>query len=158
MPVSGGLRRLLRVLEIEEEQRKAQMESLARDLRKMVQGLAAAEDRNREGRRLVMASAATGELADRLAGLDESRAALRTAAALRPRIAETEISANVSRQNFLSKRTERRQAETAIEKAAAAEAANVRRRGQREQDDWFRTKTQRTKDAERVQKRGSSPA
>ena len=143
MTIPRNMRRLLHVLEIEEEQRRAEMESALGDLRRLERALEATEEREREGRRLVLASAATGEVVDRLAGLEESRVARRVGAALKPRIAETQAAASARRRDFLTKRIERRQAETVIRKAEAAEATAAGRRGQRDQDEWFLSKTRR---------------
>ena len=144
MAVSRGLRRLLHVLEIEEEQHKARMESALHDLRQIELDLEAGQARGREGRRLIAASAASGELPERLAGLEESRAALYAIAALRPKIAEKETEVQARRREFLGKRTARRQAQAVIEKAESLEAVEAVRRGQREQDDWFLARKRRT--------------
>ncbi len=143
MTVPRNLRRLLHVLKLEEEQRKAEMESALGDLRRLERALDLTTDRERDGRKLVSASAASGEIADRLAGLEESRAALSMAARLKPRIAETSAAASARRREFLSKRVERRQAEAVIQRAEAREAVEAGRRGQREQDEWFLTKAPR---------------
>jgi hypothetical protein len=150
MAISQGLRRLLHVLAVEEDQCKARMESVLAELRKLEAALAAVETRGREGRRLVQSSVMTGEVADRLAGLEESRAAGRAAVSLGSRIAETKATAAARRREFLEKRTERRQAETVIRNAEAAEAIETRRRGQREQDDWFLAKARRAEGADRA--------
>ena len=148
MAIPRNMRRLLHVLEIEEEQRRAEMESALGDLHRLERALEAAEEREREGRRLVLASAVTGEIADRLAGLEESRAARRVGAALQPKIAETRAEASARRRDFLTKRIERRQAETVIRRAEAAEATEAGRRGQRVQDEWFLSKTRRENSAQ----------
>jgi hypothetical protein len=161
MAVSRAMRRLLRVLEMQEEQARAQMESALADLRRLERTLDAAGEREREGRRLVNASAmasaaenatqneATNEMRDRLAGVEESRMASRQAAALKPRIAGAGTAVNERRREFLDKRIERRQAETVIEHAEALESTEARRRGQRESDDWFLGKSLREKNKER---------
>jgi hypothetical protein len=77
MPVSRALRRLLRVLHLEEEETRRALESALSDLHRLEHALAAAAARNRSGRGLIVQSAVTGELADRLAGLEESLAAAR---------------------------------------------------------------------------------
>jgi hypothetical protein len=94
-------------------------------------------ERERSGRRLVAASAVTGEVTDRIAGLEETRAAKRIAAALAPRIAEAEQAVNERRSEFLGKRIERRQTETLIEEAEALDKVEAGRSTQREHDDWF---------------------
>jgi hypothetical protein len=136
MAVSRPLCRLLRVLEIEEEQSRMALESALGELRRLERALAAAAERDRGGRRLVALSARTGELPDRLAGLEETRSAMRRLAALRPKIAEMELVVGALRQEFLSKRVDRRQAETLIREAEAKEAIEAGRRGQQSLDDW----------------------
>jgi flagellar export protein FliJ len=137
MAVSQALRRLMQVRELEEELSQAALKSAMGDLRRMELALAAAEQRERNGRRQVTASATTGELVDRIAGLEETRAALRHGAALKPRIAEAEIEVARRRQVFLAKRIERRQVETLIRKTEAEDAVDAGRRAQRALDDWF---------------------
>jgi aspartokinase len=149
MAVSRAMRRLLRVLEMQEEQAKVQMESALADLRRLERALNAAGERERAGRQLVKTSAMASESTDRLAGVEESRMASRQAAALKPRIAGAGTAVNERRREFMDKRVERRQAETVIERAEAQEAAEAGRRGQRESDDWFLGKSLREKNKER---------
>jgi aspartokinase len=145
MAVSRAMRRLLRVLEMQEEQARAQMESALADLRKLERALDAAGERERAGRRLVKTSAAMNEttdpIIDRLAGVEESRTASRQAAALKPKIATAGAQVSERRREFLDKRVERRQAETVISRAAEQEASESGRRVQRELDDWFLDKS-----------------
>jgi hypothetical protein len=157
MAVSRAMRRLLRVLEMQEEQARVQMELALADLRRLEQALNAAGERERAGRLLVKTSAAASalenaaarETTDRLAGVEESRMASRQAAALKPRIAGAGTTVNERRREFLDKRIERRQAETVIEHAETQESIEARRRGQRESDDWFLGKSLREKNNER---------
>src|ERR1700683_5097216 len=112
MVVSRAMRRLLAVLETQEEQRRAALESAVADLRRIEKALDATVARERAGRILVSASVANGELVDRLAGLEEALAANRHGLALRPRIAETELRVAEGRRELIAKRLARRQAET----------------------------------------------
>jgi len=137
MAVSRGMRRLLSVLEAQEERYRAEMETARKDLNELDQMLAEAADRERGGRQSVTASALTNELAQRIVGLEEVRAGRRQAELLQPRIADAEARAGARREEFLSKRIERRQAETAVEKAEVQEAIEAGRRGQQALDDWF---------------------
>jgi hypothetical protein len=137
MAVSRALRRLLRVLDIEEEQRRLVLESAQGELGRLERSMTAAQEQERSGRELVVASAHSGELPDRLAGIEESRAARRRAAALAPRIADAEVEATAMRQAFLAKRVERRQAETLISEAEARDALVASRRGQQSLDNWY---------------------
>ena len=69
MAVSRALRRLLRVRNLEEGQCRLALDSALGELSRLEQALEAAAERGSQGRRLVEASAVSGELADRLAGL-----------------------------------------------------------------------------------------
>jgi flagellar export protein FliJ len=137
MPISRSLSRLLRVREIEEEQRRLALESAQQELLRLETALAAAGERDRQGRALVTASARSGNLPDRLAGLEESRASKRHLKALSPRIAESEEVVEERREEFLEKRIERRQVETLIEESESREAVEEGRRGQQNLDAWF---------------------
>lgn len=143
MAVSRALRRLLRVRDLEEEQARLALESAAADQRRLEHAQTEAADRNRRGRHLVQASARSGEFADRLAGLEESRAAARLASALAPRVARAGQQAEALREDFMAARVERRQAETLIEAAEAFEALDAERRAQQALDDWFRNRQHR---------------
>ncbi len=137
MAVSRAMRRLLQVLEIQEEACRASMESARVELRVLNQALARSVERGRGGLRLVAASAATGDITDRIAGVEETHVAKRIAAALAPRIAESEVAVNARQREFLGKRIERRQTETLIEEGEALESMKAGRRAQRNLDDWF---------------------
>ena len=115
----------------------AQMEAAIAGLRQLESALAAAGEQDRAGRRMISASAATGEAMNRLAGLEECCTARRRERMLRPRIAEAQQTVNARRGEFLSKRVERRQVETVVETMKATDAIEASRRGQRELDDWF---------------------
>jgi flagellar export protein FliJ len=137
MPVSRALRRLLRIREIEEEQCRMRLEAAAADLHRLQAALEATTERDRRGRQMVAASAHSGDLPDRLAGMEETRTAARFAEFLHPRIAEQEQQVAQLRQEFLEKRVEHRQAETLIQETEAKDAIEAGRRGQQMLDDWF---------------------
>jgi hypothetical protein len=137
MAVSRALRRLLRIRDLEEEQSRLALESALGELNRLQDALKATVERERRGRRLVESSARTGELPDRLAGLEEARAADRLFAVLGPRIAAKEEEVTARRQEFLLKRVERRQAETLIQESEAQEAVEADRRGQQALDNWY---------------------
>jgi hypothetical protein len=137
MPVSRALRRLRRVLDLEEEQSRRALDTALADLRLLEQSRAIAAERGRGGRRLVVASAVSGEWVDRLAGLEETRAALRRVAEVVPRLRDAERAVEVQRAVFLAKRIERRQAETLIQNAESQDAVEAGRRSQQALDDWY---------------------
>lgn len=137
MAVSRALRRLLHIRELEEEQNRLALESAVGELNRLEHARIAAFARERQGRRLVENSAHTGQLPDRLAGLEESRSAALHAVALGPRIDAKGEEVAARRQEFLLKRVERRQAETLIQETEAREAILADRRGQQALDDWY---------------------
>jgi flagellar export protein FliJ len=137
MAVSRALRRLLRIRELEEEQCRLALESATGTLHGLEHALEATVERNRRGRRLIESSVHSGELPDWLAGLEEMRAAGRHGVALAPRIADAQRDVAALREEFLTKRVERRQAETLIEETEARDAVEAGRRGQQSLDDWF---------------------
>ena len=144
MAVSRALRRLLRIRNIEEEQCRQALDLAVADLARLQQALHEAAERSSGGRRLVQASASSGELADRLAGLQETRAADRRTVALIPWIVDAAQDVAALREDYLSKRIERRQAGTLIEEAEAREAVESERRSQQGLDDWYRNRMHRT--------------
>lgn len=137
MAVARALRRVLRIRDLEEEQGRLALESALAGLRRLEHARASAVERDRRGRRLVEASAHTGELPDRLAGLEETRTAERLALALAPMIVEAQQEVTALREQYLAKRVERRQAETLIREAEVRDAEEAGRRGQQALDDWF---------------------
>jgi len=147
MTVSRAMRRLKQVLEIQEEECRAAMESARTELARLQQALTLSMERERAGRRLVAASAATGEITDRIAGMEETRVAKRTSISLALRTAEWELVVNARQQEFLGKRIERRQTETLIEEAEAVERMEAGRRAQRNLDDWFLTRRAPSREA-----------
>src|SRR5580658_9058185 len=110
MAVSRAMRRLLQVLKIQEEECHAAMELARAELKLREQALAYNVERERAGRRLLAASAESGEITDRIAAIEEAHLAKRIAAVLTPRIAEMETAANARQQELLGKRIERQQA------------------------------------------------
>jgi flagellar export protein FliJ len=145
MPVSKSLRRLLRIREVEEEQCRIRLETASSELNHLKSALQATVDRDRRGREMVVASAHSGELPDRLAGMEEMRTAVRFAEVLTPRIAEKEQQVAMLRKAFMDKRIEHRQAETLIQETEAKDAIEAGRRTQQTLDDWFSSRQHREK-------------
>ncbi len=156
MAVSRSLRRLLRIREPEEEQSRLVLELALSELNRLEHALTATAARERRGRSLVQASAHSGQLPDRLAGLEETRSSLRHAAALGPRIEATGDDVAALRREFLGKRVERRQAETLIQETEAEDAIAAGRRGQQALDDWYGSRLYR-EDAEAESVTPASP-
>jgi hypothetical protein len=148
MAATRPLRRLLRVLEIEEEQRQLELESAVGELRRLERALAAAGERGRGGRLLIAQSAWSGEAADRLAGLEESRAGARGASFLAPRIVFSQQQVSRLREELLAKRVGRRQAEHVLRGVEARQQMKAARRGQQALDEGHLNRMRR-EEAER---------
>ncbi len=136
MAVSKGLRRLLRIRELEEEQGRRALESATAGLRRLEQQAAAARERERQGWRLVVTGVLEGEPVDRLAGMEETKAGAILSAFLAPGIEGAQDTVFEAREEFLARRVERRQAQTLVEEAMALEELEERRHGQQALDDW----------------------
>jgi hypothetical protein len=122
---------------MEEDQSRKLLELALAELAELERALGEAKQRERAGRHLIRASAASGEVLDRIAGMEESRSAIRRIAALGARIRNAEDRAASLRQEYLGKRTGRLQAETLADAEHAHEAAISLRRGQQALDDWY---------------------
>jgi hypothetical protein len=143
MAVSSALRRLLNIRGIQEEQSRLALDAKLGELNRLQHALQASAEQDRSGRLLVQTSARNGELPDRLAGLEETRAAGRRGAVLAPRIADAKRNVAALRQEFIAKRVERRQAETLIQETEARDAVEAGRRGQQGLDDWYGNRLRR---------------
>jgi len=137
MAVSRALRRLLRIRDLQEEQSRLALESSQGELNRLEDALKATENRDRRGRQLVDASARTGELPDRLSGLEEMRTAIRISAVLAPRIEAQQMDLANRQLEFQTMRVARKQAESLIADAESLDALDAGRRGQQSLDDWY---------------------
>jgi flagellar export protein FliJ len=149
MAISKALGRLLRIRALEEEQRRAELESAMGELETLKRALKAAGESQRQGIARVGASAVSGAIVDRQAALVDTQAARRRAQALAPRIAVSEQEAAGRRQDFLEKRMERRQAGTLVEEAETREEIESDRRSQRAVDDWYAARRHRPDEDDR---------
>ena len=137
MPVSNALKRLLHIRDLEQEQHRITLESALGELRQLEEALARAEAREREGRNRFTDSVRTHELTERHSAQVEASIGSHHAHALEPRIARAEVEAALRRQEYLLKRTERRQAETLIRATEAADAIEKARQSQQALDDHY---------------------
>jgi hypothetical protein len=152
MTVSRAMRRLLRVRDIQEEQSRLALESATGELRRLEDAMQATVSQDRRGRMLVGSSAKSGELPDRLAGLEETRTAVRFRAAVAPRVTAAQFEVSALREEFLAKRVDRRQAETLIEESEARDAIDRGRRSQQALDDWHRFRLHQEKTGARLER------
>ena len=140
MAISSALLRLLRVRVLEEEQQHLALESALSQLHALEAALGASLLRRRQGEALLALGRESIEPTDRAAAMIEIDAARRRATALRPRIAASQEEANCARQEYLAKRVERRQVQTLIDEARAAESLEASRRSQQFADENFATR------------------
>ena len=140
MAVSKALLRLIRVRGIEEERRRMALETASQKLRNLEEARDTALGMDRQGRELTMKSVESGELADRISGLVETAAGRSQARLLAPRIEASEADRLRLQQEFLEKRTERRQAEMLVEEMQALDGVAENRRSQQALDDWYRSR------------------
>jgi hypothetical protein len=131
------IERILRIRQLQEDESHRALELALAEMAQLELALRAAKNRERAGRSLVAASAKSGEIADRIAGIEESRSAARRAVALALRIRTAEDEVAALRQDYLGKRTSRLQAETLAGQERAREAATGLRRSQQALDDWY---------------------
>ncbi len=154
MAVARALRRLLRVLELEEEQRKNALEAAVGELRRIEQAQAATVEREHRGRALVLSSFRSGEIADRIAGTEETRSALHLGEYLVARRTSAEAIVSERRAELVAKRIERKQTETLVEEAARREAQEQAHRAQSSLDEWYLSKQRRNQAKSNVESAG----
>jgi len=137
MAISRTLKRLLRVLVLEEEQLQGALEEALSEFRRIESMIEAAIVRRREARLLIHDSILTGCYEDRIAGTEEESVSERLQELLKPWLAQTEAIVNERRVVYMAKRTERRQAETLLEEAEKREAVERVRKDQISLDEWY---------------------
>jgi hypothetical protein len=134
------LRRLLRVRSLEEEQLKTALELHLAELRRLMETKSVAAERDRRSRALVLESVQKGELCDRMAGLEEAKAAKRLASALTIEIKKAELRSEELRTRYAAKRAERRQVKTLLDAAVKEDELLNSRRAQEALDDGHRSR------------------
>ena len=140
MAISRALLRLLHVLHLEEEQARLALENILAELHHLEKALMSTEERKQLGRTMVAESAQSGDLLDRIAGLEESRLAASAAEFLTQAVDTVHAHVVESREEFLSVRIEHRQVETLIQEAEEQEELVSAHRAQQELDEWHRTR------------------
>ncbi|MGD0913066.1 MAG: hypothetical protein ABR928_14305 [Terracidiphilus sp.] len=144
MGAAQQIERIARIRQLEEDESRRILELAIGELAQLELALRAAHQRERAGRSLVAQSAVSGEIADRIAGMEESRSASRLAATLAVRIRAAEGAVANLRADYLNKRTSRLQAETLARNERAREAQTNLRRAQQALDDWHLNRKRRS--------------
>lgn len=139
MAASDSLHRLLGIRRAEEEYSQSEMETAIAELRRLALAQATTYERGKRARTLVVSSAQTGELIDRIAGVQEIATASRLQRMLVELIDAAKEKAEQKRQDLLATRLARRQVETLVDAKSAEARAETNRKTQLALDDWHRS-------------------
>ena len=143
MALAGSLDRLAHVRALEAEQSLATLEAAINEVRQLQYALALAQQQAKAGRELIHCSAQTGELVDRLAGIEELRKSRKAIATMEGDLVVVEATATEVREVYLARRMERQQAEALVKEARTQEERLMTRRSQQEVEDWHRAQQMR---------------
>lgn len=138
MKRASQIRRLCTLRRLEEQHRATLVEEARQTLQGIDGALKRSGEQRDQGRALVTESIAADCVEDRIAGMEEvenAKRRLRTLLTAKTRVEQQLLQ---SREEFLSKRTERRQADAVLDVRLQEEARTAERRSQSELDDWHR--------------------
>lgn len=138
MKRASQIRRLSTLRRLEEQHRATLLEEAKQRLQDIDDALRQSSEQRDQGRALVTESIVRGCVEDRVAGFEEVENAKRRVRALLTARTRVEQQLLQSRDEFLSKRTERRQADAVLDASRREEARAAERRSQSELDDWHR--------------------
>jgi hypothetical protein len=137
MAVSKTVRRLLQVLELEEESRRRDLESSQFGLAQLDAALGEAGKQQKMGRILFASGVRSNDASDRLVGQAEVHASRRRGEVLQQCIQESTQIVETLRTALIEKQVERKQAETLVKAAETRESLEEKRRTQQSLDAWF---------------------
>jgi flagellar biosynthesis chaperone FliJ len=140
MAASASLRRLLAIRHTEEEQRQREMEKAVAELQRLEGLQTKLRTHLKCARALFESSAHTGEAVDRVAALREISADRRLETLLAEKAEVARMDVERKKQSFLSKRLERRQVETLVDRMLAEATTEAGRKLQSSLDDWHRSR------------------
>ncbi len=141
---SKTLRRLARIRELEEEQSRLALESAARSREETAAELLAAHQERRDGRSDLVRGIERSDGLVRQTGLVLMEIAARQAEHLRPELHRLDQELARQRDEFLIRRTARRQVETLLNEAEREARVEADRRAQQMLDDWYGRKRRPT--------------
>jgi flagellar biosynthesis chaperone FliJ len=131
------LRRLTRIRELEEEQSRLALEAAARSREQAAAELLAAHQERLDGRSDLVRGVEHNDPRDRQTGLIRMQVATRHAEHLRPQLQQLDEQLTRQRDEYLARRTARRQVETLLGEAELRARQEADRRAQQMLDDWF---------------------
>lgn len=143
MPISPALRKLLRIRELEEEQSRIALETALGEMNRLKRALAGTAQSGQAARRLFASGVQSENLTDRVAGLQEMRAADHLAGALSRELVTAGPEVARLRERFLATRVQRRQAESLVNESESRAETEEERRNQRDLDDLYRARSKR---------------
>jgi len=134
-----SLDRLLGIRKAEERCSQTEMETAIAELQHLQSAYAMADERGKRARTLFASNAHTGELMDRIAGLQEMTTVGRLQRTLVKMIEMAEEKAENKRRETLARRLARRQVEIVVDTKLAQARAEANRKSQSALDDWHRS-------------------
>jgi flagellar export protein FliJ len=143
------LTRLLRLRELEEEQTRIQLESAVGDRDRVQEDLAQTADYLTQGRQSFRASVTNRDAMGRTGAVLETEQARQQRLRILPRLQAAEAEVTRQREEYLLRRTGRRQVETLVENEKEMAAVETARRVQQILDDWYGRRGQMKRTAAR---------
>ena len=137
MTILRSFKRLLHVRDIEEEQARISLEAALHRFNELQTAAQRVQQRDQEGRRMLISGIEQGDGAERIAGLEESRCAAQQSRHLKPQMEEAEASVSILRRQLMERRLARRQAETILQGADIKAHLESLRRMQQASDERF---------------------
>ena len=131
------LERLWRLRELEEEQSRLELEARVTERNRIARHLAEVSSGAARSRGEFVDRLADSDTAARTGALVELEQARRGQAAIRPRLDQAATDVELRRDEFLARRTGRRQVETLLDREREAARAETARRAQQMLDDWY---------------------
>jgi flagellar biosynthesis chaperone FliJ len=136
---------LLRLRELEEESSRLQLESAVGNRNRIERELELLVERQAGGRKNFVAGVEGRDGLSRVAGLMEIEQARRSLVYMVPKLKEADLEVAREREEFLRRRTGRRQVETLVDQAHVLAEVEAGRRAQQILDDWFGRRSQGAK-------------
>jgi flagellar export protein FliJ len=137
MAVRRVLTRLLRLRELEEEQSRIKLESAVGDRDRVHEDLARAAECLIQGRQSFTAGIVNRDALGRTGAVLETEQARKQRLRILPRLQAAEAEVMRQREEYLLRRTGRRQVETLVENEKGMAMVEAARRAQQMLDDWY---------------------
>jgi flagellar export protein FliJ len=137
MAVRRVLTRLLRLRELEEEQSRIRLESAVGDRDRVQEGLARAAEYLTLGRQSFTTAIVNRDALGRTGAVLETEQARQQRLRILPRLQAAEAEVTRQREEYLLRRTGRRQVETLVENEKEMATVEAARRAQQILDDWY---------------------